>query len=221
LKEYEFEAELGLPEHLPANETLLWQGSPDWKIVARDVLHLNKLLLYFGLLLAWVVVSSLWQGQDVLATVWRVLIITPIPALALGLVAIGAWLIARTSVYTLTNRRVVMRIGIVLSVTFNLPLRQIHAVSVRANQDGSGDILLQLAATDQIAYLHMWPHVRPWRLRRAEPMLRSIAHAQQVAEQVCAALASSGIRENPVMIDQVNATARRPDLSSPNQPAAA
>jgi Bacterial PH domain len=221
LKEYEFEAELGLPEHLPANESLLWQGSPDWRIVARDVLHLNKLLLYFGLLLAWVVVSSVWQGQGALDTLWRLAIITPIPALALGLVATGAWLIAKTSVYTLTNRRVVMRIGIVLSVTFNLPLRQVHAVSMRANRDGSGDILLQLAATDQIAYLHMWPHVRPWHLRRAEPMLRSVPDASRVAEQICTALAAHGVRENPAMTDQVNAAARWPELSSSNQTAAA
>ena len=36
-----------------------------------------------------------------------------------------AWLTSRNTVYTITNKRVVMRIGIVLSVTFNLPLRVI------------------------------------------------------------------------------------------------
>ena len=221
MKEYEFEAELGLPEQLPANESLIWQGSPDWKTVARDILHINKLLLYFGLLLAWVVVSSIGQGEDILATLWRLAIIAPIPALAIGLVATGAWLISKTSVYTLTNRRVVMRIGIVLSVTFNLPLRQVHAVSIRANRDGSGDILLQLAPTDQIAYLHMWPHVRPWRVRRAEPMLRSVPDAEQVAEQICAALAAAEVRENSGMTQRANTVSHWPDLSSTKQAAPA
>ena len=40
--------------------------------------------------------------------------------------SLSAWLSARTTMYTLTNKRVVMRIGIVLTVSFNLPLRAIR-----------------------------------------------------------------------------------------------
>jgi hypothetical protein len=45
-----------------------------------------------------------------------------------------AWLSARTTVYTITDKRVVMRIGIVLSLTFNLPLRQIESAGLKLHR---------------------------------------------------------------------------------------
>jgi hypothetical protein len=39
---------------------------------------------------------------------------------------------ARTTLYTLTDRRIVMRIGVVLTLTLNLPLRQIAGRFVQA-----------------------------------------------------------------------------------------
>ena len=38
--EHEFEAVTGLPEPLPAGERVLWQGSPDWRALAREAFHL-------------------------------------------------------------------------------------------------------------------------------------------------------------------------------------
>ena len=51
--EHEFEAELGLPEPLPKGERMLWQGSPEWRILARDALHTRQLSIYFAVLLGW------------------------------------------------------------------------------------------------------------------------------------------------------------------------
>ena len=50
--EHEFEPQMGLPEKLPRNERLLWQGQPDVRMVALRVFHLRKLALYFGGLIA-------------------------------------------------------------------------------------------------------------------------------------------------------------------------
>ena len=41
--------------------------------------------------------------------------------LAIGIALVFAWASARTTVYTITNRRVVMRFGIALPMTLNLP----------------------------------------------------------------------------------------------------
>jgi hypothetical protein len=77
----------------------------------------------------------------------------------------------------LTNRRVVMRIGIVLTLTFNLPCKRIVGAGLRLDANGSGDLALTLRGEDRIAYLHLWPHARPWKLARPEPMLRSVPQA--------------------------------------------
>jgi hypothetical protein len=87
----------------------------------------------------------------------------------------------RTTMYTITSKRVIMRIGIVLTITFNLPLRKIVAAGLLEREDGNGDIPLQLATTDKIAWVHLWPHSRPWRLAKPEPMLRGLANVRDVA----------------------------------------
>jgi hypothetical protein len=186
--EHEFEAVHGLPETLPAGETLLWQGSPDPLQMARQALHLDGLLVYFGLLLAWRGASSWHDGASAWQTLSAMAGMLPLIGLALALLGTIAWLIARTTVYSLTDRRVVMRLGVVLSITFNLPFAQIGAVALRRRGATGGDIVLSLNGADRIAYLHLWPHVRPWQLKRTQPMLRALPDAQFVAQKLAQAL---------------------------------
>jgi len=86
------------------------------------------------------------------------------------------------TLYTITSKRVVLRIGIVLTLTFNLPLRRIVAAGLYEDARGRGDIPLTLAAADKIAWVHLWPHCRPWRLARPEPMLRGLPRVREVAQ---------------------------------------
>jgi hypothetical protein len=107
--------------------------------------------------------------------------------LALGLVLLLARLSARSTVYTLTDKRVVMRIGIVLTVTYNLPLRRIASAGLHLDAGGTGDLPLALLPPERIAWLHLWPHARPWRVARPEPMLRCVPDAARVAQLLSAA----------------------------------
>lgn len=189
--DHDFEPAHGLPERLPPSERLLWQGSPDWRRMARDTVHIPELAIYFAVLLLWRGANAALDGkgwQEVLVSVaWLV----PLAVMALVMLATLAWLMARTSVYTITDRRVVMRIGIVLTVTFNLPYKRIASASLHAHADGSGDIALDLLGSDRIAYAHLWPHVRPWKLARTQPMLRALPDVRGVAVLLSAALAES------------------------------
>lgn len=189
--DHDFEPAYGLPELLPAGERLLWQGAPQWRVLAREALHVRKLAAYFGLLLAWRAVVVMGDGGGLTAVALSWVWMLPLAALALGLLTTLAWLIGRTSVYSVTDRRVVMRIGIVLTITFNLPYRHIESAGLRTNADGSGDITLTLAPAERIAYLHLWPHVRPWKVARTEPMLRALPDARHVAQLLSSALAAS------------------------------
>jgi Bacterial PH domain len=188
--EHEFEAAHGLPEALPAGETQLWQGSPDALLLARQALHLDLLMVYFGALLAWRGLGSWYDGEPLGPTVQAMASMLAMTVLGLGLILTLAWLMARSTVYTITNRRVVMRVGVVLSITFNLPFAQIASAGFRA-RGKAGDIVLSLAGSDRIAYLHLWPHVRPWQLKRTQPMLRALADAGTVAQTLAAALAQA------------------------------
>ena len=72
-----------------------------------------------------------------------------------------------------------MRIGIVLTLTFNLPLKRIASAAL--NPHGrTGDIALNLVANERIGYFHLWPHARAWEVRRPQPTLRCITDAAAV-----------------------------------------
>ncbi len=178
--EHEWEAAPGLPAPLPAGEVVLWQGAPDWRALARHAFHVRKIAAYFGLMLA-------LQGTHLLADgasggdLWRPLSVSLLTAaLALGMLTGVAWFAGRTALYTLTNRRVVMRVGIVLTLTFNLPYRRIAAASLRRYGQRSLDIALQLYPQDRIGWFHLWPHQRAWQLRHPEPTLRCLPDGEAV-----------------------------------------
>ena len=179
--EHEFEAARGLPEALPGDEKLLWQGSPDWRALARRAFHLRKLALYFAVLVL-LRAAFVFDDTGSAATALRATLgPLALAAVALGLIGLMAWLSARSTVYTLTDKRVVMRIGIVLTLTFNIPYKRIAAAGLHLDTSGRGDLPLTLLPPDRIALLHLWPHARPWRVSRPEPMLRCVADAANVA----------------------------------------
>jgi hypothetical protein len=182
VQEHDFEPEPGLPEPLPRDETLLWQGAPDWRALAIRAFHVRKLALYFGALIAIHAVVSTQGGQSAADTLRGLAIPLALAGAGLGLVSLLAWLSARSTLYTLTDRRVVMRIGIVLTITFNLPLKRIVSADLRATPRGTADIALRLDdGSPGIAWLTLWPHARPWHIGRAQPMLRCVPEGERIA----------------------------------------
>ena len=184
--EHEDEPVYGLPEVPPSGEHVLWQGSPDWKALAIRAFHVRKLVVYFALMLTLRGVVTLAEGGTALQALRDVALLLPLPLIGLALVLALAWLSARSTVYTLTNRRVVMRIGIVLTLSFNLPFRCIAAADMAHAPRGTGDIALALSGQDRIAYLQLWPHARPWQLRKPQPMLRCVPEPEAVAQLLAA-----------------------------------
>lgn len=190
-REHELEPEFGLPEALPAGERILWQGQPQAALVARRIFHLPALAVYFSLMLAWRVAVQVHDGSAWYEALRGTLGLALLAATALAIVATLARLTARTTVYTLTDKRVVMRIGIVLTVTYNLPLRQIDGANLLSLKDGCGEIALALRGDTRIAVLHLWPHARPWHFTRPQPMLRCLSDAQAVAARLTQAWAAA------------------------------
>ncbi len=179
--EHEFEPEYGLPEQLPSGERILWQASPSAPLIFWSVFRGRLLLAYFGLMLllrgSFMYADTGSVAQTAAAVSWLGLLFL----VALGLFGWMSLLVAKTTVYTLTDKRLVMRIGIVLNLSFNIPLRRIQAADVRRLANGSGEIAISLHADDKIAYPHLWPHARPWHLANPQPMLRGLPKVAPVA----------------------------------------
>ncbi len=191
MSEFAFEPVHGLPENLPPGEALRWQGAPDWRVLARRAFYVRTVAFYFGLLMLLRFVFMLSSGaglkEAVLAALWLALL----GALAVGILALLAWLYGRSTVYSITDRRVVIRFGVALPMAVNIPFKIIESAGLRTYPDGSGDIPLVLGGSQKVSYLIMWPNVRPWRFANAQPMLRGILDAAKVAEILSEALRSA------------------------------
>jgi hypothetical protein len=77
-------------------------------------------------------------------------------------------------------------------------------------QNGFGDITLALKGADRIGWVHLWPSVRPWRIAKPEPTLRSVADVQMVAEKLRDAwVKSTGLAANVVTVESAVQNDRR------------
>ena len=162
------------------DETILWKGRPSVAGLARRLFHWRALMGYFVVLGVWDVSSAYGAGLGpegaLIGLAWATLGAVAVAALAFA----AAWIITATTRYTLTDRRLILEIGVALPIALTLPLHRIGSADLRLYADGSGDIPLTLG-DGQIAYLLIWPHVRPWRFKLTQPMLRCVPDARAVA----------------------------------------
>lgn len=187
--EYENEPIPGLPGIPPPGERILWQGSPDWQVLARTAFHTWIVTGYFAVLAGWATAAALVTGGGFRGVAMTLVV----GAIAVGLLHLLAWGAARTTIYSLTNRRIVMRIGMAVPKCINLPLAQIGSVDLARRADGSGDLPLTLSGAPKIGYLALWPHARAWKIARPQPMLRAVPDAANVA----ALIARTCLAANP------------------------
>jgi hypothetical protein len=174
----------GIAQALPPGEQLLWFGRPGVWAIAKHVFHLRALGLYFAAMIGiWAVNRA--GAEDFLR---QGAVVVGLSAAALGLLATYAYFIASTTVYAITDRRVVMKIGVALDLTLNIPLGYVQNVALRRFRDGTGQIALQLPERQKLAYAILWPHARPWRVNRPEPMLRGLADPGAVGDALRRAL---------------------------------
>ena len=181
--DFEVEPVEGLPERPPEGEEILWQGRPNWWQLTWEALSLPWVLGYFVLLALWRFISVVDQmplGQAIGATVPFVLLC----GVVVGLLCFVGYVQARCSLYTVTNRRVAMRIGAALTMTLNLPYQQVANAMLDLRKNGTGTIAFETIGDTRLSYILCWPHVRPWHINPSQPSLRCIPDAEHVAELI-------------------------------------
>jgi hypothetical protein len=188
VSEFDFEPVHGLPQNLPDGEVLRWQGAPRWGALAVRAFHVRKVALYFGLLILFRVVYVVTAGEPFSLALLSASWLFSLGTLAIAILTILAWLYSRSTVYSITDRRVVIRFGVALPIAVNIPFKVIESAGLRRYGNGIGDIPLVLGSGQSVNYLIMWPNVRPWRFFDAQPMLRGIADVDAAAEVLASAL---------------------------------
>lgn len=216
MREHDSEPVPGLPEHLPQGETILWQGAPSWRPFTLRAFHLRGLAAYFAVLALWYLAAG-WSADpaDAALGALRLIALGAVPILLL--VGLGK-LAARTTLYTITGRRIVMRVGVALPMTVNIPFSAVRTADLRLNKDGTGDIQLRLMPARRVSYFALWPHLRMLRVSSPEPVLRALPDADMAARALSQALTGAALM--PVRAPQGTMVADSPS-SQPEAAAAA
>lgn len=165
------------------DETVLWKGRPSLGMLARTAFHTRTLGLYMAAL----IVIALATGRNDAAMVTA--------GLGLALIALLyllAWFSARSTLYILTDVRLIMRIGMAIETRINIPLKQIKAAHYRARGKDHGDIAFELNGERMLGHVLLWPHVRPWRYAHPQPMLRAVPDAAGLARMIAETRAQYG-----------------------------
>jgi hypothetical protein len=189
--DFDFETPTGLPDALPQGERIMWQGAPSWSSLVRHAFHADKIALYFAAAIVMRLAFNWHDGvprSEMLAGTTALLMAC---LLALSIVALLAWQAVRTTVYTLTTRRLIIRYGMAFPITLRVPLSRVVGAHLAKRSDGSGDIALTPEPGARLAYLMLWPHARAWYVMNPQPSLRSVPNAAEVAQLVGEALQMS------------------------------
>ena len=187
-REHELEPVPGLPGTLPEGEKMLWQGRPSARLVARHVLKNRWIAGYFLVLAIWAVVGGLYDGRPLAGIVFSVAVLTALAAIVIGMLELFAWGVHKTTLYTITSSRVVLRFGVAFSITLNLPFKQIGALALADQGKGAGNVAIQLLPGHRLSWLVQWPHVRGWRFANVEPSLICLTDAKKASDVLALAL---------------------------------
>jgi hypothetical protein len=203
--DFAFEPRRGLPGVLPPGERLLWQGTPNWRGLAVRSFHVRKIAAYFAFLALWRVATGVAGDQSVKSLAIGAGFIAVLGVAAIATLAGLAYLNARSAVYSITTRRVLVRQGVAVPVTLNLPLQYIEAAGLRLFRDGTGDIAMTIGEAQRIAFLINWPHLKPGRFTRPEPSFRALDDARGAARILSGALAAESMPDESPSGDATSA----------------
>jgi hypothetical protein len=165
----------------------LWEGAPNARALARHLFFIRPLSAYLGAMMLWWVAVNRTQFNT--ETFWATL---GIQFLLVGGVIGGAWMLSRSiangTVYAITDRRIVMRFGVIFPLTINVPLHYVEGASAREFSDRTGQIAVQLTKKESIAWIVLFPHVRPFEFSQPQPLLRGLTDSVKVGEVLRAAV---------------------------------
>jgi len=170
----------GVAHALPPGERLLWQGTPEPGLVARHVFHRWLVIGYFAIVTGWWVFGT-YGKVEMDAFLPMLGMRLGLAAIVIGTVEFLARTVAKTTIYAITSRRLVLKIGMVLPMSINVPFNVLQNAAVGRFRDGTGQIALTLVPGNRLAYVALWPHCRVFNVTQPQPVLRGLAEPEVVA----------------------------------------
>ena len=195
----------GDPMGTPAlDERVLWKGRPNLPVLTRSAFHLGSYAVYMT---AMVLLALVWGNPD------SAVFLAGAGLFGAVVIQLIAWRCATSTLYILTDVRLIMRIGMAVEARINIPLKHIEAAHLNMRGSQHGDIALELGGERLLGYALLWPHARPWRFARPQPMLRALPDAPEFARLLSEACSKyTRIERNLTDVKEAGAGAAKPEL---------
>lgn len=185
------QVEIHRGNELAPGEEVVWRGAPTFRGIVREVFHMRAASGYFVVLFAFDALQAWRKGLAPAKALHDTVPLMAITVLALAILAVLAFLVARTTRYTMTDRRIILHYGVAITATLSIPFSQILSAEAAVYRDHTGDIALTLKGGNRMPYLKLWPHARAWQLSQPQPMLRVVPQAAVVSGLLARALQSA------------------------------
>jgi hypothetical protein len=195
----------GDPMGTPAlDERILWKGRPSLPVLTRTAFHLHSFALYMG---AMVLLAAAFGNMD------SALFLAGAGVFGAVVIQLMAWRSAKSTLYILTDVRLILRIGMALETRINIPLKHITAAHLNMRGREHGDIAIELGGERMLGYSLMWPHVRPFHFNRPQPMLRAVPDAKELAAILAEACGRYALIEsNLTNVKEAGVGSAKPEL---------
>ena len=225
--DFAFEPIPGLPETPPAGEQILWQGAPNPRAFAIEVMRLKPIAIIALLLAGWRLAAGIHDGESAAALTSTLAWTLGSGVAVLALLYTAGHLMAKGTIYTLTSQRLVIRHGVAMPMAINVPFKQIAGAALAAPEraplhallgPATSSIALHMMPGSRASLIALWPHARPFKWIKPEPALRGLTDGPKVAHLVSSALVAydrqASVTQTVVTQAVVTQTVVRPAASS-------
>ena len=160
-----FEAPKNILDAIPDGESILWKGKPSLWGFSWNLFGLKWIAAYLFILL---MVSILRVFVSDFYTAFFVDFLPFFSSgvfasiILFGLAAVQTF----STVYVITEKRVIIKTGAALSFLISMPFKKIKGINLQKRRGSIGTISFELFSEKRVPYTSCWPSVRPWKFKK-------------------------------------------------------
>ena len=175
-----FEVHKNILDAIPEGESILWKGKPSFWGFSWYFFGLKLLAFYL------IILSVVFAARLTVTDFFTAFVVDFLPFLLSGILTSFilmalAKIQSQSSVYIITENRVIIKSGAALSFLISMPFKKIKAVNLQKRKGSLGTISFELNSGKRVPYVSCWPSVRPWRFKNTEPAFSCIENVDEVA----------------------------------------
>ena len=175
-----FEVHKNILDAIPEGESILWKGKPSFWGFSWYFFGLKLLAFYL------IILSVVFAARLTVTDFFTAFVVDFLPFLLSGILTSCilmalAKIQSQSSVYIITENRVIIKSGAALAFLISMPFKKIKAVNLQKRKGSLGTISFELNSGKRVPYISCWPSVRPWRFKKTEPAFSCIENVDEVA----------------------------------------